>query len=247
MTKRLFFVAVLLPAVVTAGECPPELKTFHIFERTGKQFGCLDHWQQTFFLELGCPLSFVDGNPVVARKEIALQNNQIQLITGLVQSPKRQYQFSAAFAFNRSLMYRRKDDPRWDQISSWCDPIMQQATIIAMSGLYIGAQVERLRHDKNCSKWFIESPRGLEHSFSLLDGKRADLLISPELYLRRLPAAEQAKYMALHLPVDTGELRIAFSTAIPPEFITRVNQLIENRRAEQHPLCDMDTTAATTN
>lgn len=240
MVKRLFLIAVLLPAAVTAGECPAELKTFHIFERTGKQFGCLDHWQQQFFQELGCPLSFLEGNPAVARKEVALQSNQIQLITGLVQSPKRQYQFSVPFALNRSLLYRRKDDPRWDQIRSWCDPIMQQATIVAMSGLYIGTQVERLRNDKNCSKWFIESPRGLEHSFSLLDGKRADLFISPQLYLRRLPAAEQAKYHALPLIVDEGQLRIAFSAAIPQSFITTVNQLIEKKRAEQTTLCDMD-------
>ena len=243
MTKRLFLVALFLPAAVAA-ECPAELKTFHIFERAGKNYGCLDHWQRELFMELGCPLSFVEGNPVVARKEVALQQDEIQLVTGLVQSPKRQFQFSTTFAFNRSLLYRRKDEPRWDQIRSWCDPIMQQATIVAMSGLYIGTEVERLRSDKNCSKWFIESPRGLDHSFALLDGKRADLLISPELYLRRLPAAEQAKYQALHLPVDAGELRIAFSTAIPPDFITRVNQQIENKRAEQTTLCDMNTVPA---
>ncbi len=229
----------ILPAAIAA-ECPVKLTTFHIYERTGKHLGCLDQWQQQLFTELGCPLQFVNGNPSVAQKEAALQQDKIQLVTGLAKSPKRSFQFSEAFAVSKSLLYRRSEASQWDQIKSWCDPVMQQATIVAMSGLYLGEQVEKLRHDKNCSKWFIETPRGLQHTFSLLDGKTADLLISPEVYLRRLPAEQQSKYQALELPVDDGSLRIAFSATVPTDFIQRVDKHIIKKRAEQSTLCDMD-------
>lgn len=229
----------ILPAAIAA-ECPVKLTTFHIYERTGKHLGCLDQWQQKLFEELGCPLQFINGNPSVAQKEAALQQDKIQLVTGLVKSPKRSFQFSEAFAVSKSWLYRRGEASKWDQIKSWCDPVMQQATIVAMSGLYLGEQVEKLRHDKNCSKWFIETPRGLQHTFSLLDGHRADLLISPEVYLRRLPAEQRLQYKALALPVDDGLLRIAFSATVPTDFIQKVDELILKKRAEQSALCDMD-------
>lgn len=239
MRQVLWLSWLIFPAAIAA-ECPVKLTTFHIYERTGKHLGCLDHWQQQLFTELGCPLQFVDGNPSVAKKEAALQQGQIQLVTGLVKSPKRSFQFSEAFAVSKSRLYRRSGAPQWDQIKSWCDPMMQQATIVAMSGLYLGEQVEKLRHDKNCSKWFIENQRGLEHTFSLLDGHRADLLISPEVYLRRLPAEQQSQYKALELPVDDGSLRIAFSATVPTDFIHKVDQLIVSKRGEQSAPCDMD-------
>lgn len=239
MKQALWLSWLILPAAIAA-ECPQKLATFHIYERTGKNLGCLDQWQQKLFSELGCPLQFVHGNPSVAQKEAALQQDKIQLVTGLVKSPKRSFQFSEAFAVSKSRLYRRSEASRWDQIKNWCDPVMQQATIVAMAGLYLGEQVEKLRHDKKCSKWFIENPRGLEHTFALLDGHRADLLISPEVYLRRLPAEQQSQYKALDLPVDDGSLRIAFSATVPTDFIRRVDDLIVKKRAEQSTLCDMD-------
>ncbi len=239
MKQVLWLSWLIFPAAIAA-ECPVQLATFHIYERTGKQLGCLDQWQQQLFAELGCPLQFVSGNPSVAQKETALQRDKIQLVTGLVKSPKRSFQFSEAFAVSKSRLYRRSGAPQWDQIKSWCDPMMQQATIVAMSGLYLGEQVEKLRHDKNCSKWFIENPRGLEQTFALLDGNRVDLLISPEVYLRRLPAEQRSQYKALALLVDDGLLRIAFSATVPTDFIQRVDELILKKRAEQSALCDMD-------
>ena len=246
MAKFLLLICLLLPAA-QAVECPTALNTFHIYGRSSQNYGCLDHWQKTLFAELGCPLNFIEGNPAIPKKEALLAANKIQLVTGLAKAPYRNFHFSQPIVANRSFLYRRVDDPHWDQITGWCDATMQQATIIGNADVYAGEYVARLRADKTCSKWFIETPRGLLQSFSLLDAKRADLLISPELFVRRMPEKQRQQYKALSLPVDAGYLHIAFSAAAPASFIETVNQFIEQKRAGQTTLCDMDLVSAPAN
>jgi|GEM_PF-4709333 len=239
MARVLLLISLLLPAA-QAIECPVALNTFHIYGRSSQNYGCLDQWQTALFAELGCPLNFIEGNPAIPKKEALLAVNNIQLITGLAKAPHRKFQFSHPFAANPSFLYRRIDDPRWDQITSWCDATMQQATLIGNADVYAGEHVAHLRTDHHCSKWFIETPRGLLQSFLLLDAKRADLLISPELFVRRMPEKQQQQYKALSLPVDNGYLYIAFSAAVPASFIQTVNQSIAQNSAGQTTLCDMD-------
>lgn len=226
-------------AGVAATACPEPLRTFHLFDRHGQQLHCFDHWQQAFFQELGCPLTFREGNPTTSVREQQLQDGQIELITGLAKNQQRAYQFSAAIASNNVYLYRKVSAPQWEQIKDWCDPIMRQARIMLPADGYFGEKVQQLRQQADCANWVVHARRGAGYSFEMLLKNRADLLISPEYHWRDLPTEQRQQFVRLSLPVVEGNVYLAFGKQVSPAFIQRVNRQIAARHQRQVPLCHL--------
>ncbi|ALZ74926.1 transporter substrate-binding domain-containing protein [Rheinheimera sp. F8] len=227
MSKLLLSGLFTTSLLATATECPPQLRTFHLFERQSTTPTCVDQWQQAFFNNLGCPLSFVEGNPGTAVREQKLRSGEIELVTGLAQTAQRTFQFSKPIGRNNIYLYRLKSAPQWDNIGDWCDAVMQQARILVPAQGYFGEPLEKLRQYPNCSKWLIPYSHTTVQPFDLLDKGRTDLLVSAERHFAALPAERRAKYQQLRLVVVEGEVHIAFAAHVAPAFIKQVNQQID--------------------
>lgn len=234
MLKRLVQSSLLFSLQAVAAECPPQLRTFQLFERQSTAPSCIDQWQQAFFRELGCPIQFVEGNPGLAVREQKLLTGEIDVITGLAKTPSRTFRFSLPIGRNNVYFYRRLQDSRWDQIKTWCDPVMQQARILLPAQGYFGEAMQQLRQYPNCSRGLIPLNHSAARPFDMLDKGRADLLISSERHLVALPAEQQKNYQKLALAVVEGDVHFAFSAKVPDAFIARVNQLIAAR--QQQPI-----------
>jgi len=220
--------------------CPNPLRTYHFYDRSGQSLSCMDQWQTEFFEELGCPLQFLKYNPQTTQKESMLQQQSIELLAGLSQSPQRSYKFSAAFAEHQFQFYRLKNASRWQNIKDWCDDLMSQATMIIPEQGYMGEEIEALRNNKACNTMILSSPPGHALALEMLEKNRADLLLSSDLWLRRMPTAKAVNYVALPFFKWRDQIRIAFSAAVPDEFIHKVNAQIQKHRAEGKKVCDMD-------
>lgn len=234
MLKRLVQSTLLLGLQAVAAECPQQLRTFQLFERQSTAPSCIDQWQQAFFRELGCPIQFVDGNPGLTVREQKLLAGEIEVITGLAKTPSRTFRFSLPIGRNNVYVYRRLQDSRWDQIKTWCDPMMQQARILVPAQGYFGEAMQQLRQYPNCSRGLVPVNHSTARPFDMLDKGRADLLISAERHLAALPAEQQKNYQKLALTVVEGDVYIAFSAQVPAAFIARVNQFIAAR--QQRPV-----------
>ena len=232
MLKKLLPSAILFSVPAEAIECPPQLRTFKLFERQSTALSCIDQWQQAFFRDLGCPVTFVEGNPGLAVREQKLQTGEIEVITGLAKTPSRTFRFSLPIGRNNVYFYRRLQDSRWDQIKTWCDPVMQQARILIPAQGYFGEPMQQLRQYPNCSRGLVPVNHSTARPFDMLDKGRADLLISAERHFAVLPAEQQKHYQKLALPVVEGDVHIAFSAQVPAAFIARVDQLIAARRQQ---------------
>ncbi|WP_233078688.1 hypothetical protein [Rheinheimera soli] len=234
----------LLFSVTTAAaaseSCPTPLRTYHFFDRSGQSLSCMDQWQTEFFNELGCPLEFLNYNPQTTQRETMLQQQKIELLAGLTQSPQRNYKFSAAFAEHQFQLYRLHTAVQWQNIRDWCDDTMRQAIIIIPAQGYIGEEIEILRTNKECSKMLLPAPVGQALALTMLKKNRADLLLSSDLWLRRMPAEQADDYVALPFYKWRDPTRIAFSSAVSDEFIHKVNTQIQRHRAEGKKVCDMD-------
>lgn len=249
MPKVVLWIMLLQPILAVADEnlsCPTQLRTFHAYDRSGQTLSCLDQWQTSFFNELGCPLRFVKGNPLTQIKEKMLQRQQVELLVGLSQSPYRPYQFSQPFAQHRYQFYRRSDDMRWQQLTHLCDESMRQANIIMPEQGYLGDDVEVLRADKNCSKSLLPAPPGYALSLDMLEKKRADLLLSSDLWLKRMPEQQASRYQALPFFTWHDQIGFAFSDGISSSFVQRVNRLIQHRIDQGLKVCDLDLPPPTT-
>lgn len=232
MLKKLFQTAILFSVPAAATECPPQLRTFKLFERQSTAPSCIDQWQQAFFRDLGCPVTFVEGNPGLAVREQKLQAGEIDLITGLAKTPSRTFRFSLPIGRNNVYFYRRKPDSRWDQIKTWCDPMMQQARILLPAQGYFGEAMQQLRQYPNCSRGLVPLNHSTARPFDMLDKGRADLLISSERHLAALPPEQQKNYQKLALTVVEGDVHIAYSAQVPAAFIERVDQFIAARQQQ---------------
>ena len=169
-----------------------------------------------------------------------LQRQNIELLAGLSLSPQRSYKFSVAFAEHQFQFYRLKSAVRWQNIKDWCDETMKQATMIIPEQGYVGEDIEALRNNTACSKMILSSPPGHALALEMLEKNRADLLLSSDLWHRRMPAAKADNYIALPFFKWRDQIRIAFSAAVPDEFIHKVNTQIQKHRAEGKKVCDMD-------
>lgn len=237
----LWFLVVSFSTSVAASEgCPTQLRTYHFYDRSGQALSCMDQWQAEFFSELGCPLQFLNYNPQTTQREAMLQQQNIELLAGLSLSPQRSYKFSVAFAEHQFQFYRLKSAMRWQNIKDWCDETMKQATMIIPEQGYIGEDIEALRKNTACSKMILSSPPGHALALDMLEKNRADLLLSSNLWLRRMPAEQADHYVALPFFKWRDQIRIAFSAAVPDEFIRKVNTQIQKHRAEGKKVCDMD-------
>src|SRR3990167_5332462 len=157
----------------------------------------MDQWQAEFFNELGCPLQFLNYNPKITQRESMLQRQNIELLAGLSLSPQRSYKFSVAFAEHQFQFYRLKSAVRWQNIKDWCDETMKQATMIIPEQGYVGEDIEALRNNTACSKMILSSPPGHALALEMLEKNLADLLLSSDLWHRRMPAAKADNYIAL--------------------------------------------------
>ncbi len=236
MVKKLVQSSILFSLQAAATECPPQLRTFQLFERQSTAPSCIDQWQQAFFRELGCPLQFIEGNPNLAVREEKLKAGEIEVITGLAKTTSRSFRFSLPIGRNNVYFYRRLQDSRWDQIKTWCDPVMQQARILIPAQGYFGEPMQQLRQYPNCSRGLVPVNHSTARPFDMLDKGRADLLISAERHLAALPAEQQKNYQQLALTVVEGDVYIAFSAQVPAAFITRVDQFITAR--QQQPVTE---------
>jgi len=232
MVKTLVQSSIVFGLQAVAAECPPQLRTFQLFDRQNTAPSCIDQWQQAFFRELGCPLQFVEGNPDLTVREQKLQTGEIEVVTGLAKTASRSFRFSLPIGRNNVYFYRRLQDSRWDQIKTWCDPVMQQARILIPAQGYFGEPMQQLRQYPNCSRGLVPVNHSTARPFDMLDKGRADLLISAERHFAVLPAEQQKHYQKLALPVVEGDVHIAFSAQVPAAFIARVDQLIAARRQQ---------------
>lgn len=242
MLKVFALCSLLLPYIVVANDlvnCPSQLRTFHAYDRSGQTLSCLNKWQTDFFNELGCPLQFVKGNPLTDVREKMLQQQQVEMLVGLSRSPQRPYQFSQPFAQHQYQFYRRSDDARWQQLKNWCDDSMRQANIIMPQQGYLGDEIEVLRADKNCSKSLLPAPPGYALALDMLEKRRADLLLSSDLWLKRMPKEQAVRYQTLPFFTWHDQLRIAFSDSVPQSFIQTVNDLIQHRIKKGQQVCDL--------
>lgn len=248
MHKVVAFCCLLLPLLAAANEltnCPLQLRTYHSYDRSGQTLSCMDKWQTSFFNELGCPLQYLNGNPLTEHREKMLRQQQVEVLVGLSQSPQRPYQFSQPFAQHNYQFYRRSDDDRWQKLSNWCDESMRQANIIMPQQGYLGEDIEVLRADKHCSRSVLPAPPGYALALEMLEKRRADLLLSSDLWLKRMPKAQAANYQPLPFFTWHDQIRFAFSDQVPAPFIQRVNQLIQSKTAQGQPVCDLGLPAAT--
>lgn len=232
MLKKLLQTAFLFSVPAAATECPPQLRTFKLFERQSTAPSCIDQWQQAFFRDLGCPVTFIEGNPGLAVREQKLQAGEIEIITGLAKSSSRTFRFSLPIGRNNVYFYRRLQDSRWDQIKTWCDPVMQQARILIPAQGYFGEAMQQLRQYPNCSRGLVPVNHSTARPFDMLDKGRADLLISSERHLAALTPEQQKHYQKLALTVVEGDVHIAYSAQVPAAFIERVDQWIAARQQE---------------
>lgn len=242
MKKVVLFCCSLLPMLVVADEstsCPNPLRTYHSYDRSGQTLSCLDKWQTNFFNELGCPLQFLNGNPLTSQREKMLRKQQIELLVGLSQSPQRSYQFSQPFAQHKYQFYRRSDDQRWNQLADWCDATMRQANIIMPQQGYLGEDIELLRADKNCSLSLLPAPPGYALALEMLEKRRADLVLSSDLWLARMPKEQAERYQPLPFFTWHDQIRFAFTDNVPALFIQRVNELIQSKIDQGQQVCDL--------
>jgi hypothetical protein len=231
-------------SVAAEPQCPAALRTYHLYDRTGQTLSCLDNWQQQFFRDLGCPLTMLDYNPAPAVKEQALQHGKVELLVGLSQHAGRSFQFSQPFACHRYQFYHRQDDLRWQDIRSLCDATMQRARIIIPAQSYLGGVVEQLRSRSDCAKSIASLDAGFGLALEMLDKQRADLLYSSDLWLKRMKPEVAARYQPLPFYVWHDELRIAFSTQIPVEFVNKVNRQLALQQSQQRQICDLSPPAS---
>lgn len=239
MLRFICFFALIASSAINAVECPPVLRTFHIFDKTGQKSACLDEWQKSFFNELGCPIDFLNGNPTTVIREAQLREGKIELITGLSQSITRRYQFSIPFAEHKMMLFRRVADTKWDNIKEWCDSTMKQASIIVPGSGYFGKDIELLHVNPQCVKELIPSPLGHGERLNMLDKQRADLILMSDKWWNNMPVERKKQYTALKFYQWNDQLRIAFSTKVKSSFVDAVNRQLEQKVKSGVAVCQM--------